>query len=190
MSKLRSELTNLLPRSAMRALRREYFVRLITLAVMLAVVVIIIHGVLLIPAYMYTRADVMLKQNELNTIVASASTAEEQEINARIARAQSDITYLGRLQTQSTASGAVRALISIAHPGIKLSGFSYTAPTTASGPASMGISGVADTRDALRSYVDALSHLPYVTKADLPISAYAKENAIPFTITVTGTLRP
>ncbi len=49
---------------------------------------------------------------------------------------------------------------------------------------------MAQTRDALRGYVEALNQLPYVSKADLPISAYAKESAIPFMVTLTGSLQP
>jgi Tfp pilus assembly protein PilN len=54
----------------------------------------------------------------------------------------------------------------------------------------MEISGIADTREDLRSYESALSALPFVTNADLPISDYAKASAIPFTITLTGSLAP
>jgi hypothetical protein len=32
--------------------------------------------------------------------------------------------------------------------------------------------------------------LPYVAKADLPISSFAKETDIPFSITLTGSLTP
>ncbi len=54
----------------------------------------------------------------------------------------------------------------------------------------MTVSGMAATRDALRQYATALGGLPYVSKADLPISAYAKDSDITFTITLTGTLTP
>lgn len=190
MSKLSTELTNLLPRSSVRGLRREYFVRLTTIALLMATVGIVIHGILLFPAYLYTHAQVAQEQHELDTMAASASTAEEQSINAQIAAVKADITYLGRLGTQPTASAAVRAILTVPHPGVSLSGFTYTAPLTASSSAQMTVSGTASTRDSLRGYVESLGQQPYVTKADLPISAYAKESAIPFTVTLTGSLRP
>jgi len=49
---------------------------------------------------------------------------------------------------------------------------------------------VADNRETLRQYLGVLDALPQVAKAELPISAYAKEKDIGFTITLTGTLEP
>lgn len=184
-----SELTNLLPRSSIRALRREYFVRLITVSFMLGTVLIAAHGALLAPAYIYVHEEAARAEAELARISTSASSEEEKKITSQISAVQTDITYLGRLGTMPTASAAVRAVIAVPHAGIKLNGFTYAAPS-ASAEAIMTVTGTASTRDALRVYVDALDSQPYVTKADLPISAYAKESAIPFTITLTGSLMP
>lgn len=184
-----SELSNLLPRAKSRALRREYFVRLVTVAFGLATLLVIIHGVLLLPAYLYTHTQVAREQAELDRIAASASSAQERAVNAQINAVQADISYLGRLSTLPTASGAIRAVLTVPHPGITLSGFTYTAPTNTA-EAQMTVTGTASTRDALRSYVSSFSQLSYISKADLPISAYAKDIAIPFTITLTGSLKP
>jgi hypothetical protein len=189
MSQLSTELTNLLPRSAARALRREYFVRLTTVALALATLAIVIHGVLLFPAYLYAHKEVTRQQAELDQAAADESSNEERDTAARVKAVQGDIEYLGRLATYPTASGAVRAVIGVPHPGIALSGFTFAAAATGKGP-EMTVSGTASTRDALRLYVESLGQLPYVSKADLPISAYAKESQIPFTITLTGSLMP
>jgi len=184
------KLTNLLPRQGIRALRREYFVRVVTVALALGVVALIIHGALLMPSYLYARAEVSREQAELDRINASSSSEEEKEISARVGAVKADITYLGRLRTSATASGAIKAVLAVPHPSIALSGFTFTAAVGTSTPASMTISGTADTRDSLRQYVGSLGALPYVSNADLPISAYAKDADIPFTITLTGTLTP
>lgn len=184
-----SELSNLLPRSRKRALRREYFVRLVTVLLGLATVLVIIHSVLLVPAYLYAHREASREQAMLDSFATSASSAQEREVNAQIAAVQTDITYLGRLNELPTASGATRAILAVPHPGVTLTGFTYTAPTKTE-QAHMTVTGVASTRDVLRSYVSSLGQLSYVSKADLPISAYAKESAIPFTVTLTGSLRP
>jgi hypothetical protein len=88
----------------------------------------------------------------------------------------------------------VRSALAIAHPGITLSGFVYTAATTGGTkqaktvrptPATLAITGVAKTRDALRNYQLALEDAPFALRADLPVSAYAEETDAPFTITIT-----
>lgn len=189
MTNLYSELTNLVPTSKLRGLRREYFVRLTSVALALATFVVVIHGILLMPAYLYAHTQAAREQAELDRLAASATTAQERAIKEQIGAVQSDITYLGRLGTLPTASGAIRDVLAVPHPGIKLSGFTFTAPS-ATAQAQMTVTGTASTRDALRAYVTSLSQLKYVSKADLPISAYAKDSAIPFTVTLTGSLLP
>lgn len=184
-----SELSDLLPVAKKRALRREYFVRLVTVFLGLATLLVIIHGILLAPAYLYAHAQAAREQDELTRIVSSASSEQERAVNAQIASIQSDITYLGRLGTLPMASDAIRAILAVPHRGVRISGFTFTAPTATS-PAQMTVTGTASTRDTLRAYVSSLGQLSYVSKADLPISAYAKDSNIPFTVTLTGSLRP
>jgi len=184
-----TELTNLLPRARVRATRREYFVRLVTVALGLATLMVVILGVLMVPAYLYAHGQAAREQVDLNRMASSASSAQERAVNAQINAVQADITYLGRLSTVPMASDAIRAVLAVPHPGVTLSGFTFTAPT-ATAQAQMTVTGKASTRDTLRAYVAALGQLPYVSKADLPISAYAKDSAIPFTVTLTGSLRP
>jgi hypothetical protein len=184
------ELTNLLPRAGQRSLRRGYFLRLLNVIVGLAVIALIIHGILLAPSYLYARAEVKREQAELDRISSSSSSAEERSIQTHIASVKGDITYLGRLSTLPTASGAIRAVLQVPHTGIHITGFTFTAPNGSSHTAQMSVTGTANTRDVLRQYVQALGQLSYVSNADLPISAYAKDSDIPFTITLTGSLMP
>lgn len=184
-----SELSNLLPASKRRALRREYFVRLVTVAFGLATLLVVVLGVLLLPTYIYAHEEEAREQAQLSQMAASASSAEQHSVNDRINSVKADITYLGRLGAQPAASEAIRAILAVPHRGVTISGFTYTAPTPTA-KAQMSVTGTASTRDTLRSYVSSLSQLPYVSNADLPISAYAKDHAIPFTVTLTGTLKP
>jgi hypothetical protein len=80
----------------------------------------------------------------------------------------------------------VRDILSIARSGVTLSGFSY-ATTNEKGARTFSISGIAATRDALRTYQLALSGAPFIQTVHLPVSAYAKDSDISFTLTVTLT---
>lgn len=184
-----SELSNLLPGSKKRALRREYFVRLVTVAFGLATLLVAVLSVLLLPTYIYAQAQAAREQAQLVQFASSASSAQEHSANDQINKVKADITYLGRLGAQPAASDVIRAILAVPHKGVVISGFTYTAPT-ATAQAQMSITGTASTRDTLRSYVSSLGQLPYVSNADLPISAYAKDHAIPFTVTLTGSLKP
>lgn len=187
------ELTTLLPRPRRRALMREYLFRLATLTAIMLAVVITVHGILLIPVAFYLERQASEQQTHLATL-ASSGTQEEKTASARLTSLESDATYLSHLGSVPTISSLVRAILQVPRQGITLIGFTYTPPVPAAdGSAGSGkllLSGVATTRDALRQYDLALSQLPFVANADLPISAYAKETDIPFSITLTGTLTP
>jgi Tfp pilus assembly protein PilN len=182
-------LTNLLPARLQRATRRRYFLRLAAVVLILATFLIAAQALLLVPTYLYARDQSMLGQEQIEALGGTGSTAETQEIAARseaLALAVADLSGLGSLPT---ASGALRGVLAVPHPGVALSGFTFSA-SNGTEPARLDVSGTADSRDGLRRYVAALAALSFVDSADLPISAYARESDIPFTVTLTGTLLP
>jgi Tfp pilus assembly protein PilN len=183
------ELTNLLPARRIRAFRRGYFIRLaVLLLVMLSGITILSAG-LLAPSYFYAHGEIARQTQQLNGLDASLQTSEEKQVRVRLAQLADNVTYLDRLATTTTASAAIGALLQVPHAGISLSGFTF-APPSGIATGRMTLSGVAASRDALQAYALALGQLPFVSKADLPISAYAKDTDIQFTITLSGTLRP
>lgn len=178
------ELTNLLPEERMRSLRHMYFIRLAVVAVVLLSGVTIVHAVLLLPSFMYLRNQVGERSAALAALTTTLAGSEEKEISTRVAALAEDSAYLARLSSVPKASAAIRAITALPRPGIRLTGFSF-APKEGE-EASMSVSGVATTREALRTFEQSLANQPFVTSADLPISAYAKERDIPFTISLTG----
>lgn len=182
------ELTNLLPISRVRAFRRAYFMRLAVVAIFLASVAVAVHGLLLAPSYFFAARETAREQQQLDAISASLATTEEKQVSARLSALRDNVAYLSHLGTAPTASSALRAVLAVPRSGITLGGLSFTPSTGAK--SQMMLTGMAATRDALRQYDQALATLPFVASADLPISAYAKDTNIPFTITLTGALQP
>lgn len=188
-----AELTNLLPESRIRAFRRLYFLRLAAVTLTLLALLAVMHSMLLLPAYFYSEGQVARSQAELASIDQAAQTDEDQQVKARVATLTATANDLAKLDQAPVASAALRSVLAVSRTGVALTGFTFSAPPppyTASTTAKMGVTGTATSRDALRNYAAALGGLPFVANADLPISAYAKETDIPFTITLTGTLKP
>ena len=181
---------NLLPPSRSRAFRRSYFIRLATVGFMLLTGLVVIHGVLLLPSYLYASAEVRAEQADLASTEAS-TPGNVSSAEAELTTLKSDASYLGRLGAAPSASGAVRAALSVPHPGISIVSITYTPPGPSS-PASAKVvlTGTAATREELRTYDLALSGVPFISSVDLPISAYAQESNIAFSVTLTGTLQP
>lgn len=186
---MQHELTNLLPYSKIRAFRREYFLRLATVSLFLLAGLIVMHGVLLTPSYIYFNEQIGAKRAQLAQLSASLASGEEQEVGTRLARVEADTEYLKRLDGLPSGTKSMRAVLAVPHVGISLTRFAFTASDKV-GESKLSISGVAASRDALQRYNLALGTLPFVSSTDLPISTFAKETDLPFLITLTGTMTP
>ncbi len=178
-------LINLLPGKRIRAFRREYFFRLVTTALALLVALVLLHGILLIPAYTYLNEQLLTGNAQLAAL-AQMRTPAQQAISDQLVMFEKNASRLRELDTNPEGSDIMRAVLQTAHPDLLLSGFTYT-PAVASGSYKLVISGTAKTREALRQYDNALSSLPFIHSVDLPINAYAKETNISFALTLTGT---
>jgi hypothetical protein len=183
-------LINLLGEDRVNALRRDYFLRLAAVAIFLLALLTIIHGIFLFPSYLSLSQKYLVKQTELAEANAKLEDTKQNEVTARLSALKGDATYLARLAKAPSASAVVRAVLLVPHTGIHVSTISYASATKSTGTGKMMITGVAATREALRAFDLALSNLPFVANADLPISAYAQESNINFTVTLTGPLSP
>jgi len=180
------ELTTLLPQSRERTLRREYFLRLATLAVLGATALVFVATALLTPSYVYLLAQEKNKTDRLALVESTLVLADEAALSARLAALSTDATRLIALGETRAVIEQVRTVLDVPHDGVSIVNIVY-APSTQSKPGTIAISGTATTRNALRAYQIALAAAPFSSGADLPVSAYAKDADIPFTITVTFT---
>ena len=181
------ELTNLLTPERARALLARYYGRFAVLALLTLSGLVVANGLFLLPSYIYTQGEVLSEQQRLSHLNDTLNKNEERSVNTRINSLRDTVQYLGTLTQVPSGSALIQAVLAVGRPGVILTGFTVT-PAKAKNPSRMTVSGVAASRDALRAYNIALGKLPFVSNADLPISAYAKESNIPFTITLTGSL--
>jgi hypothetical protein len=151
--------------------------------------VIIGSGALLMPAYLYLNQQIQSREATVAGLDARLANSEGKAETKRLATLSASATYLARLATSTSATGAMGGVLAVPRTGITLTGISYTPPVHAS-DGKMVLTGMASTRETLRTYDQALTDLPFVSNVDLPISSYAKDTDIPFAITLTGTLTP
>lgn len=183
-NRMHSELTNLLSLERTRALSRDYTLRV---GVIVAVLVTALTGaaaVLLAPTYVFLTGSANAKKIHLAGIESTLFSADEAALSARLAALSSDAAALVTLSNALSVSSVAREMLAIARPGITLSDFSYT-PAKGNVSGTLALSGFAETRAALRNYQLALQETPFAVSAALPVSAYAKDADIAFTITVT-----
>lgn len=180
---------NLLPDTRKHILARVYLLRLAVVTALVFSAVLVVHVVLSVPAFVHVSAQVRENAITLEGLTAQLAGSQAQQVSDRVTALTERATYLAQSARQGTASSALRTMAGVSHPGIRLTSLSY-AQATGSGTAKMTLTGIATSREALRAYVHTLSALPYVAQASLPISAYAKEADIEFSLQLTGTFAP
>lgn len=181
---MRNELTNLLPSLRQRQLVREYRFRLGIVALLFFVMLILAATVLLVPTYIFLGAVEHTKETRLADMKSILSASDEVTLSARLTTLSRDAATLIALSNKPSVSVALRSVLAVSRPGIVLSGLSYM-PVAGKARNTLALSGMAATRGALRNYQLALEGTSFVSAADLPVSAYAKDTNIAFTITIT-----
>jgi hypothetical protein len=161
---------------------REYYFRLGVVAIAVCIALVGAAGVLLLPTYVYLVGSAAEKAGRLAHIQAALSSADEKNLSARLASLSHDATALIALSKKSSVSGAMRSVLEVPRPGITLSSITFTPGTAAN---TVLVTGTAVSRDALRGYQMALQDAPVILTATLPVSVYAKDTNITFTITLT-----
>lgn len=183
-NRMNNELTNLLPQERQKKLSRDYLLRAGAAASVLAAILILSSAVLLVPTYVFLNGSANAKKINLARIESVLSSADEASLSERLAALSANAAALAALSNVKSVSATVREVLSIPRPGITLSGLSF-APSKEKGSGTVIVSGTSATRDSLRSYQLALEGAPFALSAVLPVSAYAKDSNIAFTITVT-----
>lgn len=180
------ELTNLLPSERERMLARGYYLRLVVVGVIFVILLVVAAGILLIPTYLFLTNSIHANTLQLATVDAALASANEKEISARFAALSGAATTLTTHAKVPTASTIIGGVLAVPHGGVALTSFTYS-PTNGKSPKTVSISGIAKTRDALRTYQLALQGASGVASAVLPVSAYAKDADISFNIILTFT---
>lgn len=174
---------DLLPVERRRALRRDYVLRLVTVTAFIALALVGAAAVLLMPTYLFLTSTLRSQDARLASLSTALPTADEAELARRLETLSREGAAILALAKTPKMTQLMRDMLLAPRPGIVLSGFAYT-PAAKDRPGALAISGVAATRNALRAYQLALEAVPGVAKADVPVSSYAKEQDIRFTVTV------
>lgn len=180
---------NLLPEMRKDSLGRMYLMRLVVVAVLILFGVLLIQLVGMVPAYVHVQQQRSVYEAELAGLGEKLAGLEEKGIQERVSTLEARALGLQESAQGSTASSIFRALAAVPHAGIKIERLSFTRGKGEVAP-NMTIAGVAASRSTLSAYASALTLLPYVSNVDLPISAFAKETEIPFSMTLAGSLTP
>jgi len=177
------ELTNLLPLERQKTLARDYVLRMSTLAFLFFALLIAVHALLLIPTYSYAVSEKEVQEERVAELSKRREVSGFTDISERVEAFMMRAKSLEELRTLPSVSDFIRLVLAVPANGITMTSFVWSAPLGGS-EGSMRITGTAKTRESLSAFDRALQNVQYVRSTDLPLSAYAREQDIPFTITL------
>jgi len=169
-----------------RALKREYLGRLAIVSLFFLTALIVVHGVLLVPTYLFYNLRIGELEAEEARIDTVLAVAEERELEQRANMLRTHASFLETAKDMPTLTDAFQEVAGLRAGTITITSFSYE-PARGEKEGNMQLVGTARDRDALYTFVRELEARPRITSASFPIGNLARERDIPFTITVQGT---
>jgi hypothetical protein len=167
---------NLLPPEGHRAVKQEYFFRAGASVLLLFSCVGIFLTVAFIPTYVLVGAQIKAfegteKSNPDTSVVTEVDMKETEDL----------LKQLKKTSEQQTTNSLIKKIEETASSEIMFKTFRIDMNK---GTTTIQVQGIAETREALAQFKNALVATDVFEKADVPISDLARETDLPFMITI------
>jgi hypothetical protein len=163
-----------------RVVKKEYWIRLVTILFFLLGLCALIGSVLLLPSYFLT----FTKQKILERTIGSLHTVEIQEyevLGEVLVATQQKLSMMAESSGEEV-SQVVADIILYKPAGISISAFMFEHHDRAR----LSINGIAVDRESLLAFKETLEGQEMFTSVELPVSNLAKDRDIDFSIAVEG----
>ncbi len=177
---------SLLPEFHIRELLKEYRARLAIVTACAFGGVVLFSLALLLPAYVYIRAnrsEIMLEHASLS---AQRKDLGSQNLEQELIHANTVVREFAEYEHGESMSSVIRSLRDSVVSGIKIENFTIQ-PLPDKGEYTIVLSGSADTRESLVNFTESLSDNPNYSSVGLPISNLAKSSNIKFSMSFKAT---
>ncbi|XKT75334.1 MAG: hypothetical protein ACJKSS_00905 [Patescibacteria group bacterium UBA2103] len=172
---------NLLPAQHKKAFKQTYLLRLLSVIFFGISALIIIHGVLIIPSYVLLQARVLNQEAEKEFISRTLQASGSDEVEARLNALNEKIALLETLPNTPSLVDAVEEVLEVSRIGIAITQISFDPKDKEE---HISVRGIAEDRDALRSFAQRLEERENIAGVDFPIGDLSREKDLTFTISI------
>jgi len=184
---------NLLPMEEKKKLRDGY--RMLVLAVSLPMLssVLVVALLTLFPSFVLTLSNYEKILNDSKSSEAVTKQAQEQEMKDTVKSVNLKLAILRSASSEIKASAFFEQILRNRSEGVFITALSYEKSpggtllskrnTTPSGPV-IALSGYAEKRDDLLSFVSNLKKIKGFSSVDLPISSLVSESDLPYSLNI------
>lgn len=171
---------NLIPPSAQDQVRKEYWIRVISVWAVLLGSACVVVAIFNAPAYVLVSSQLSSYLQEYNQAALENESFKESE--RAVVRSNEIAALLARSDESLQFSEVMSHLESLTGSAVEITEFDFT--RSGDTIQSIAISGEAESRLALSMFHEAIESDSLFQSASLPLSNLAKDKDIPFTITI------
>lgn len=171
---------NLIPPSAHTQVKREYWIRVISVWLVLIGTAFLIVALLNLPVYVLVRSQLSSYLQEYNQASDESESFKASEFE--IQKSNEIAKLLAKADSVTPFSTIITELEALTSSGVKISDFSLSRQNGEI--SSISINGQASSRLALTQFKDAVEASPLFESVTLPLSNLAKDKDISFSITI------
>jgi hypothetical protein len=172
---------NLIPPRAKKALLLEYWVRVVSVWLILWSSALLLGALLLVPVQVLISSQVSVYKE--SSVAASQSVSSYENASTLLAQSTQQAKYVFDEKEFSSMSGYLDLFQSLEGTEVEIKTINLARKESDVSPVS--ISGFAANRHALASFRDRIVSQEEFLEVDLPISNLAQDRDISFSITVT-----
>ncbi len=175
---------NLLPQLEKKILRREYRIRIGIVALGLSFVTLLIASVTLVPSLLLSSQREESATRRFEALSKSSNNGNADELDKVLLEAKSALSLLPHESPKKLLYEVVLMIVALKTDAVSLQSFSFA--KVDGGKRSVDIGGGAKDRAALLAFVKALEESRLFEGVDVPISHFAKDSDIEFSIKTVG----
>ena len=174
----------LFPEKNKKDLKKELKLRILLVCLVFAGLIVVSLVVFMVPAYI--AASIRAQYLDARRISLASTNASEDIKNslAEMSGAEAKISILQPDTAGAPPSDVVGGVLSAQISAVRIQEISYSSGQ--GGTAAVQVSGIADERESLLSFVDNLKDQFKSAAVSLPVSSFAKDRDINFSISITG----
>ncbi len=172
----------LIPPEEMRALRREYRMRLCIVISFFVSCGVVLGIISLIPAYLYSRAqesEVALRTEKLQEGRKASGIVQ---IEKDLSQSQAIAEQITAEMDQIVHSDSIARVVALRPQQVLISSFAFSRASGTTTPYEIIVQGKAPTREVLIAFEKELKESPAFSKVDLPLSDLVKSKNISFAL--------
>lgn len=175
-------MVNLLPQKTIAGLRRSYYLRLLTMLIIVLTVAVAIGTVLLVPSYVVSERSADASERYLIAVEETIGVRERAGVTDDIRTLAEQLRILNEYANEPPAKPFFEDSLASLSSEIVVTGISFTKGDDALG---ISLAGRADSRAALLAFVEALQENGRFEGVTIPVTQLALDSNIPFSITAT-----